>query len=126
MNLDFVADPTIKLVAEGWQLQHQDQEITVDTMINAVLDAPQLITVATPIIKNVLSNELIEPLQNDLGIRTDNYGYVEVLDDEHIIPLAVLGRLAKGSVIGVDAILECFGPRTRSWASQSIKIKSKK
>lgn len=126
LNLDFAADPTIKLVAEGWQLQHQDQEITVGTMINAVLDAPQLITVATPIIKNVLSNELIEPLHNDLGIRTDNYGYVEVPDDEHFIPLAVLGRLAKGSVIGVDAILECFGPRTRSWASQSIKIKSKK
>ncbi|WP_262486210.1 hypothetical protein [Gillisia marina] len=35
--------------------------------------------------------------------------------------MAVLGRLSKGSVIGVDAILECFGPRVTDWAKAAAK-----
>ncbi|MEM1215355.1 MAG: hypothetical protein AAGJ82_06710 [Bacteroidota bacterium] len=33
----------------------------------------------------------------------------------------LLGRLAKGSVIGVDAILKCFGERKRQWAKVLTK-----
>ena len=30
--------------------------------------------------------------------------------------IALLGRLAKGSVVGVDDLIECFGKPARKWA----------
>lgn len=44
--------------------------------------------------------------------------------------LSLLGRLAKGSLFGTDAILECFGERPDAWAKaeiqfmQSLSVKS--
>ncbi|WP_051583926.1 FAD/NAD(P)-binding protein [Dokdonia sp. PRO95] len=122
LDLGFVNNPEITCVDGGWQLESDGNKITVDIMLNAVLDSPQLVTVDTPIIKNLLSNKMIEPKHTDLGIRTDDYGYVEVPEGKSFVPLAVLGRLSKGSVIGVDAILECFGPRTISWSERSIAL----
>ncbi|MDE0599285.1 MAG: hypothetical protein OSB51_08935, partial [Dokdonia donghaensis] len=106
-------------------LKSDDNKVVIDVMLNSVLDSPQLVTVDTPIIKNLLSYEMIEPKHTDLGIRTDDYGYVEVPEGKSFVPLAVLGRLSKGSVIGVDAILECFGPRTISWSERSIALMKK-
>lgn len=122
LDLDFVNNPEITCVENGWQLESDSNKVTIDVMLNAVLDAPQLVTVDTPIIKNLLHNEMIEPKHTDLGIRTGDYGYVEVPEGKSFVPLAVLGRLSKGSVIGVDAILECFGPRTISWSERSIDL----
>ncbi len=122
MNLDFVNDPEIDLIEEGWELSNNSKSITVDVMLNAVLDRPQLVTVDSPIIKNLLQDRIIEPKHTDLGIRTDDYGYVEVPEEKSFVPLAVLGRLSKGSVIGVDAVLECFGERIVRWAERSIKL----
>ncbi|AWH74992.1 hypothetical protein DCS32_12715 [Dokdonia sp. Dokd-P16] len=122
LDLNLVNNPAITCVDGGWQLESDGKKITVDVMLNAVLNSPQLVTVDTPIIKNLLHNEMIEPKHTDLGIRTDDYGYVEVPEGKSFVPLAVLGRLSKGSVIGVDAILECFGPRTVSWSERSIDL----
>lgn len=89
-------------------------------MINSVLDAPKLLDVTSPLIKNLLQNDLIQPIHSKLGIETTADGYVITPDDKNDVPIAVLGRLAKGSVIGVDAILECFGPRIEDWAKAYV------
>ncbi|MBF8150680.1 FAD/NAD(P)-binding protein [Winogradskyella sp. F6397] len=121
LSLDFVDDPEIELTAEGWNFTNADKEsITCSTMINSVLDAPKLLDVTSPLIKNLLQNDLIQPIHSKLGIETTADGYVITPDDKNDVPIAVLGRLAKGSVIGVDAILECFGPRIEDWAKAYV------
>lgn len=126
LNLNFTNNPKITCITDGWELQSKNISAQVDVMINSVLDAPQLITVKTPIINSLLADKIIQPKHTDLGIQTDDYGYVQVPDEKSFVPLAVLGRLSKGSVIGVDAILECFGERIVSWAEHSIsQIESK-
>ncbi|MBU2927167.1 FAD/NAD(P)-binding protein [Winogradskyella psychrotolerans] len=122
LTLDFVNDPDIGLTDEGWNFTNANKEsITCSTMINSVLDAPKLLEVTSPLIKNLLQNDLIQPIHSKLGIETTADGYVITPDDKIDVPIAVLGRLAKGSVIGVDAILECFGPRIEDWAKAYVE-----
>jgi uncharacterized NAD(P)/FAD-binding protein YdhS len=121
MNLDFVNDPEISLSPEGWQLVSNGKRIMTNLMINSVLDAPQIKSVDSPIVKNLLSNGLIKAVHDDFGVMTTENGYLIPKDNEGAIPIALLGRLAKGSIIGVDAILECFGKRPENWASESAK-----
>lgn len=121
LNLNFTNNPEIICNSNGWQLNDKnDQSIDLQVMINSVLDSPQLLRVSTPIIKSLLKNKMIQPLHTSLGIQTDDYGYVQVPEGKSFVPLAVLGRLSKGSVIGVDAILECFGDRIVNWATHSV------
>ncbi|EPR70410.1 hypothetical protein ADIWIN_3766 [Winogradskyella psychrotolerans RS-3] len=122
LTLDFVTDPDIELTTEGWALKNSNNKsITCSVMINSVLDAPKLLEVNTPLIKDLLQNELIQPVHSKLGIDTTADGYVITPEDKDDVPIAVLGRLAKGSVIGVDAILECFGPRIEDWAKAYVR-----
>ena len=122
LTLDFVTDPDIDLTAKGWTLKNSNNKsITCSVMINSVLDAPKLLEVNTPLIKDLLQNDLIQPIHSKLGIETTADGYVITPEAKDDVPIAVLGRLAKGSVIGVDAILECFGPRIEDWAKAYVK-----
>jgi uncharacterized NAD(P)/FAD-binding protein YdhS len=122
LTLDFVTDPDIDLTAEGWTLKNSNNKsINCSVMINSVLDAPKLLEVNTPLIKDLLQNDLIQPIHSKLGIETTADGYVITPEAKDDVPIAVLGRLAKGSVIGVDAILECFGPRIEDWAKAYVK-----
>ncbi|MFS4481841.1 FAD/NAD(P)-binding protein [Hyunsoonleella sp. 2307UL5-6] len=121
MDLDFVNNPDIELVDNGWKLTNTSGDsITINSMINCVLDGPKLLDVNTPIITSLLQNDLIKPLHSELGIETQEDGRV-ISENGNILPIAVLGRLAKGSVIGVDAILECFGERITNWAKAFAK-----
>ena len=121
LDLNFVNDPDITLKENGWQLQKHNQEITVDTMINAVLDSPKIEKVIAPIVTNLLSDNLIQPIHSKLGVDTQPNGLVNSNNKRQTLNLAVLGRLAKGSVVGVDAILECFGPRIKDWANGVVE-----
>ena len=121
LTLDFVADPDIKLTEAGWELSAQGKKITVDTMINSVLDPPRLTEVISPVVCSLLDNALIEPIHSALGIHTDRNACIEVSEGKGDIPLAVLGRLSKGSVLGVDAILECFSQNERAWAAGVVQ-----
>ena len=84
-------------------------------MINSVLDSPKLLEVNSPLVTNLLQHDLISPIHSKLGIETDENAYVKTDNKKNKVNIAVLGRLAKGSVIGVDAILECFGSRIDNW-----------
>ena len=121
LNFDFVNDPKIELTPEGWKLESTDQVITATMMINSVLDAPQIKSVNSSLVKNMLSHDLIQAVHDDFGVATDDNGYLIPKDSEETISIALLGRLAKGTIIGVDAILECFGNRPKNWASKAAE-----
>lgn len=121
INFDFVNDPKIELTSKGWQLESEGQVIKANMMINSVLDAPQIKSVDSPLVKNMLSHELIKAVHDDFGVATDDFGYLIPKESKESISIALLGRLAKGTIIGVDAILECFGSRPESWASKAVE-----
>jgi len=121
LSLAFVNDPKINLISNGWHLTNsKEKSIVCTVMINSILDEPKILDIKTFLVKNLLNNKLIQPIHSELGIETSADGYVISPADKPNLPIAVLGRLAKGSVIGVDAILECFGPRIVDWAKAYV------
>lgn len=119
MTLAVVDDPDIELTPAGWKLTQGEASVTADVMINSVVDAPAVRAVQSPLMRNMLQNELIQPVHDDLGVATDEHGYVVSTDQHKQLPIALLGRLAKGTIIGVDALLECFGRRPELWAEKA-------
>lgn len=119
LNLDMVNDPNIELTQEGWQFKHLGKSVTATIMIDSVLDSPKIKAVRAPLVQNMLEDGFIEVVHDDLGVATDESAYIISRNKNQKIPIALLGRLAKGTVIGVDAILECFGVRPRQWAQQA-------
>lgn len=119
--LDFVNNPKIVTTNDGWKLSTKENSITVDFMIDSVLAPPKIDIVNSKLVKHLLADHLMQAVHRDLGIVTDENGYLISDDVERKIPIALLGRLAKGTIIGVDAILECFGSRPQLWAKQAAQ-----
>ncbi|WP_227267715.1 FAD/NAD(P)-binding protein [Roseobacter weihaiensis] len=120
LDLEYLADPGITVTDRGWVLTSGEDHTTAQVMVNAVLDAPKIADVRSPLIEGLLQDGLVAPVHDELGVATTADGYV-ISQNESVLPIAVLGRLAKGTIIGVDAILECFGDRPRAWASSAAK-----
>ncbi|TYP97575.1 FAD-NAD(P)-binding protein [Tenacibaculum adriaticum] len=120
LNLDYCNNPKITVSKNGLMFKNKEEKIKVDVIINSVLSPPKLMEVTSPIIQNLLRNDLIKPIHSELGIHTREDATIVSADKENNIPLSVLGRLSKGSVIGVDAILECFGSRIKDWATGAV------
>ncbi|WBU88428.1 FAD/NAD(P)-binding protein [Cellulophaga omnivescoria] len=123
LNLDFVKNPKIELSINGWVLSTGNKSIELNVMINSVLDAPKITAVKSDLVKSLLHNESIKIVSDNLGVQTTKDGYLIEKDTKNKLPIALLGRLAKGTVIGVDAILECFGDRPTEWAKAAVKGK---
>lgn len=121
LNLDYCNNPEINIINKALVFSNENKKINVQVIINSVLDAPKLLEVTSPIVKNLLRHKLIEPIHSDLGIHTKKDGRIVTSDLKKNIPISVLGRLSKGSVIGTDAILECFGIKVENWANGLIK-----
>ena len=121
MTLDYINNPDITLTKKGWEFANDGKEILLNTMIETVLDSSKLLKVNTPLVKSLLTESLVKPVHGSLGIATDETAVVELDKEKELIPLAVLGRLAKGTIVGVDAILECFGERSELWARGVVK-----
>ena len=121
LNLDMINNPTIKLTNKGWVFEHSEKLITVTIMIDSVLDSPKIKAVNSSLVQNMLDDGFIKVIHDDLGVATNENGYLISSAEDQKIPIALLGRLAKGTVIGVDAILECFGSRPQQWAKQAAK-----
>lgn len=121
LTLDFVKKPEIKPTDQGFLIineQHKTELCSV--MINSVLDQPKLLKTKTTLIKQLLKDELIETIHPKFGIDTFSNAYVKSPQNKPDLPIAVLGRMAKGRLIGVDSISECFGPRTEDWAKSYV------
>ena len=121
LNFEYCNNPKITISEKALHFENKKDKTDVQILINSVLDPPKLLEVTSPIIQNLLKNDLIEPIHSELGIHTQEDGRIISSDSKKNIPLAVLGRLSKGSVVGVDAILECFGIRINNWAKGVVK-----
>lgn len=117
LRLDVSSNPDIKTIPQGWQLSNSTTTYKVDTMINTVLDKPKLEAITAPILTNLLKDDVICPVSSDLGVATKANALIESKDASFTAGLAMLGRNCKGSVLGVDAILECFSPEITHWAT---------
>ena len=116
VSFDLANDPKISETGNGWKLSNKKDAINCEVILNSILDSPHLLKVNSSIIKKLLTNDIIEPIHSEFGIRTQSNGLVSRLNDKELLPLAFLGRLCQGSVLGVDAILECFNVRVENWA----------
>lgn len=118
LNLNHLTDPDIAVTEQSWELSSGEERATARIMINAVLDAPKIADIRSPLIEGLLNDGHLAPVHDDLGVATARDGSVMSKSGD-VLPIAVLGRLAKGTIIGVDAILECFGERPRAWATSA-------
>lgn len=121
ISLDFVNDPDIALEEGGWKFGLVGKTAIAEIMVNSVLDAPQILKVVSPLPKGLINNRGVEPLHDKLGLRTKKNALVESKRSDNTMPVALMGRLAKGTLIGVDAIAECFGKRSEYWAAGVVK-----
>ena len=121
LNLKFLGDPSISTDTSCWTLTANGRDFKALMMINAVLDSPKIKSVTANILTSLLKDGLIDPVHDDLGISTREDGYIETADGREDVPIAFLGRLAKGTVIGVDAIKECFGQRVKAWSREAVR-----
>lgn len=119
LDVSFTNHPEITFEENKWKFSKNEKSSTVDVIINSVLSAPQLLEVSSPLVLNLLRNNVVKPIHSELGVHTNKDGTI-IMENKTNMPLAILGRLAKGSVIGVDAILECFGPRIKDWAIGAV------
>ena len=117
LNFDFLNNPTIEINDSSWKFSMDKNHKTIDVMINSVLDPPKILKVSSHLIQKLLHHSVLTPAHSDLGVETNIDGtFLYAKKDGDVKALAMVGRLCKGSVIGVDAILECFGPRIEDWA----------
>lgn len=116
LSLDYVNNPTIKMTKKGWKLSNQKDEILVNLMVNSILDPAKILETNSPIVRNLLQKSMVKPVHDELGIKTEKNGRVQLPKNRDEIPLAVMGRLSKGTLVGVDVILECFEGRADFWA----------
>ncbi|MGB6153047.1 MAG: FAD/NAD(P)-binding protein [Pricia sp.] len=121
ITLDYIKNPKIETTREGWKLSSDGHSITANIMINSVLDPARLLEMNSPIVKHLLHESLVEPVHSDLGIKTGKNAIVKVSGEGTMIPLAAMGRLSKGTIVGVDAVMECFGDRAALWAEGFVE-----
>jgi len=121
LNLNMVNDPDIQLTSDGWKLSSYRNSATAMIMIDSVVDSAKLKSVDSSLVKGMLDDGLMDIVHDDFGVRTDEHAFLFSKNETKKLPIALLGRLAKGTIIGVDAILECFGSRPRKWANQAVK-----
>ncbi|MEZ7495922.1 FAD/NAD(P)-binding protein [Leeuwenhoekiella aequorea] len=117
LDLNYVLDPKIKLHPDGWELYKKNKTCIAETLVNSVVDPPQLTAVTSKIITSLLADLYVNPVGHKLGLHTLKDGRLYRETGEIIEHIAFLGRLAKGSVIGVDDLIECFGKPVSRWAS---------
>lgn len=114
VDLRATDDPDIALTDRGWRL-HGGTVADVDVMIDAVLPGPDLGALCDPLVAGLVGRGLITAAAPGLGARVAADG-TAIGRDGPAAGLAVLGRMALGSVIAPDSIHDCFGATTDRWA----------
>ncbi|BDD01080.1 FAD/NAD(P)-binding protein [Persicobacter psychrovividus] len=126
LNLKYVENPQVEVVTQGWKMQKGGSEVSLKYMVNTVLDSPNIAKVATPLIKNLRSDERVTKVAGALGFQVNENGMLTNSGTDEPLKVSVLGRLAKGTIIGVDSLVDCFGPRTTTWAKACAERLSKR
>ena len=93
----------------------------VSAMVDAVLPSPRLGAIRDPLVTTLCEEGWLHPLHEKLGAATAADGRVRREDGSPAPGLALLGRLAQGSVIAVDSIHDCFGAAADRWAEAVLE-----
>lgn len=120
LDFSLASDPTIIENKNGWVLKNKSIEKEVHAMVNGVLASPDLKNIKDPLIKGMFSTNCLESFHKELGIKTSSQARV-LTEKDTALEISVLGRNAKGSEYGVDAILECFSTETNNWSDHFVK-----
>jgi hypothetical protein len=121
LTLKVVDDPSVELSEKGWIFKENGNKLLANILINTVLDPPHLLSVNSPLIKNLLKQNIIKEIHEELGASTYSNGFLVNPNGSEKIWLAILGRLANGSIVGIDSLSECFGDKVRKWAQSAVK-----
>jgi hypothetical protein len=115
LDLRFLNNPNIELTPNGWRLEKKEESICLDAMIDGVLAPPSILKSKSKVIQNLLDDDMIKPVSTELGIQTNPDGTIVSEGDQNFC-ISVIDRNSKGSILGTDAILECFGDSIQHWA----------
>lgn len=112
-----IDDPDIQLSGRGWTFRVDEHEVSAAVLIDSVLASPVLRQVSTPLVRQLLADGLLLPLDDDLGASTGRGAVARRrATASGLPPVALLGRLARGSLFGTDSITESFGGEQLEWA----------
>lgn len=121
LDLNYANDPTINQHKDGWTFSTDVTTCEIDTIVDTVLAEPKLSAVSSELIKQLHNKGVLNNFHSELGATTNESAQVISSADHDPCPrLSLLGRLAKGSLFGTDAILECFGERPHQWAKAEL------
>lgn len=121
IDFSFANDPSVEITEEGWSMSKKSSFIKTRVMIDSVLGSPLAKDIDSSIFNNLIKEREIAPVTANLGFRTDVDGTAYKHTDTLNNSLCILGRYCKGSVLGVDAILECFSREAEDWSEGLIK-----
>lgn len=120
VDLHAADDPDILLIDAGWRLVEDDDATDVCAMVDAVLPSPALGRITEPLIVKLKADGRIQPVADGFGADTAPDGQILGPSGKVQTGLSLLGRLALGSVIGVDSIHDCLGAASDRWAEGVI------
>lgn len=116
VDLRAVDDPDVAMVKDGWRLSVDEGEASASVMIDAVLPGPTLKRVSGAVIAGLRDEGLLVGVGDKLGARTLPDARVIGSDGVPVAGLALLGRLALGSVVATDSVHDCFGAAVGRYA----------
>ncbi|KIN65851.1 NAD binding 9 domain containing protein [Sulfitobacter noctilucae] len=117
ISLCVVEDPAVVLGPEGWQLVEEDDRMTAQVMVDAVIPNPALEHVCDDLIRYCMDAGQIVPVAEGMGANIAPDAQLRDKSGQTVRGLSMLGRLTLGSVIAVDGLHDCFGPSADRWAN---------
>ncbi|MBR9764333.1 MAG: hypothetical protein GYB53_12595 [Rhodobacteraceae bacterium] len=119
VSVDFSRDPDITPCETGWALRAEGAQVTAAVIVDAVLPSPDPQKLTDPLLTSLMRQGWLTT-RDSLAGRTTEDGRLLDTDDRPAPGLALLGRLATGSVIAADSLHDCFGMASRRWADGVI------
>lgn len=115
-------DPVIEPQDRQWRLTDNADGRCVDVMINSVQAPPELMKVSSPLVASLRDDQVLVPVEASMGAMTKRDGGVPIrVSGNARSTIALSGRLATGSIVEADALLECFGPALDDWANSIVR-----
>ena len=122
LDFNFAKDPSIEITKDGWKISSNSSNIYSKAMIDSVLASPLAKDITSPLFADLIEDRALIPVSANLGFKTYKDARIfESSGTARNFSLCMIGRYCKGSVLGVDAILECFGREAEDWSKSLVK-----
>lgn len=116
VTLRAAEDPAVETVPGGWLLTEGGDRLEAGVMIDAVSPPPKIDALADPLLAGLREEGRLTAVPESGGARTDARGRLIDGNGQAQPGLALLGRLALGSVIAADSLHDCLGEAATRWA----------